>query len=394
MRVFHLLEAMGGGTKKHVQLLVLGLQSCEVEVTLGLPYQRPFEARNALMDYDFPDFMRLKGIRVEQFHLLHGKISLLQDWVALRELFVFLRRERFDVVHTHSAKAGVLGRVAARIAGVPVVIHTPYSLPFRSEIEQKARYWLYYFIEWLLGRVTNVMVATSQAERQEISESGIIASKNIALIHNCFDLDAYEWAFDEREVSKRILGWYTQQLVVGTVARISPQKDIRTLVEAARLVCDRIPQVRFVIVGEGELREEIEQRANDLQLGEHWIMVGKRDDYMRYLRAFDVFAFPSLWEGLPYAPIESMALGTPIVATAAPGTVDLVIHEKTGLLVPVRDAQAMAQSIVRLLVTPDLARKLAQEGRWFVESNFNIERPVAETLAVYQRAVDNNVPNS
>src|SRR6266403_2100561 len=139
MRVLHLLEAMGGGTKKHVQLLIAGLMDQGVEVVLALPYERPFDARSPLMDYSFPDYMRSRGIRVDQFNLTHGRITPFADLRALVELVRHLRRNRFDVLHTHSAKAGTLGRVAARIVGVPAVIHTPYSVPFRSELNQGAR---------------------------------------------------------------------------------------------------------------------------------------------------------------------------------------------------------------------------------------------------------------
>ncbi len=385
MRVLHVLEAMGGGTKKHVQLLTRGLEARNVKVALALPYPQPFDPRSALMDYSFPDLMRSLGLRVEQFHVIHGIISPRTDLRALRELTQFLRRERFEVVHTHSAKAGVLGRVAARLVGTPAVVHTPYSLPFRRELIQGSRYWLYYGLERLLGQWTDAMIATSHAERREIIGSRIIDAKRVFLIYNCFDLDKYEYAFEQRAFSKRRLGWVETQPVVGTVARLSPQKGIQTLVESAARVRIQIPGVRFVIIGEGELRAELEQRAQALDLNGTWIMAGKRDDYLEFIHAFDVFAFPSLWEGLPYAPIEAMAAGTPVVATAAVGTTDLVRHGETGLLVPVQDDAAMAQAIVRVLTDTRLARGLAEKARQFIECNFNVEQPIDQTLSVYQQ---------
>src|SRR5215813_13236900 len=174
MRVLHLLEAMGGGTKKHVQLLVAGLIDQGVDVVLALPYERPFDLHSPLMDYSFPAYMQSQGVRIDLFHLRHGRITPFADLRGLAELVLYLRRNRFDVVHTHSAKAGTLGRVAARIARVPAVIHTPYSVPFRRELNQGRRYWLYYSIEKTLGNWTDVMIATSKAEYREITESGII----------------------------------------------------------------------------------------------------------------------------------------------------------------------------------------------------------------------------
>jgi glycosyltransferase involved in cell wall biosynthesis len=388
MRVLHLLEAMGGGTKKHVQLLIAGTIERGVEVVLAVPYPRPFEAKSALMDYSFPDFMRSQGVRVDEFHITHGRIAPVSDLRAFFQLLRYFKRNRFDVVHTHSAKAGVLGRMAAHFAGVPVIVHTPYSLPFRQELNQGASYWLYYLIEKILGRWTDVMIATSKAEYREISDSGIIALDRVPLIHNCVDLGSYTYQYDSRAKSKSDLGWPADQPVVGTVARISPQKGIQTLLESAPLVREQIPNVRFVIVGEGELRAEIEERMLALGLNGTWTMVGQRDDYLRFLRAFDVFAFPSLWEGLPYAPIEAMAVGTPVVATAVAGTTDLVSHEETGLLVPARDEKSLAEAIVRVLTNDDLARQLADRGRSFVAASFNEEKPVEQTLEAYRQALE------
>jgi glycosyltransferase involved in cell wall biosynthesis len=153
------------------------------------------------------------------------------------------------------------------------------------------------------------------------------------------------------------------------------------------LVSEKFPHVRFVIVGEGELRPQIEDRARELHLNGTWNMVGQREDYLRFMSAFDVFAFPSLWEGLPYAPIEAMAVGTPVVATEVVGTTDLVAHERTGLLVPPQDAKLLAQAIIRMLSDEKLARQLSEQARSFVESTFNIDQPVTATLAVYVDAL-------
>jgi glycosyltransferase involved in cell wall biosynthesis len=204
-------------------------------------------------------------------------------------------------------------------------------------------------------------------------------------------LENYTYQYDSRAQNKRDLGWPEDQPVVGTIARISPQKGIQTLLESASLVREQIPNVRFVIVGEGELRPEIEERMAALGLNGTWTMVGQRDDYLRFLRAFDVFAFPSLWEGLPYAPIEAMAVGTPVVATSVSGTTDLVSHEETGLLVPAQDESSLAEAIVSVLTNDDLARQLARRGRSFIETNFNAARPVEQTIEVYRQALAANL---
>ena len=394
MRVLQVLESMGGGTRKHLELLARGLKSRGVDVTLALPFERPYDPKAALMDYTFPHLMRSQGFRVEQFHMVHGRISPRFDALALYELTRFIRHEHFDVVHTHSAKAGVLGRLAARLACSPAIVHTPYSLPFRTELRQGSRYYLYYGLEKTLAAFTDTIIATSLAEQKEIASSGLISRDRVPLIHNCFDLERYDFSHGQSKTFKEALGWDRSRSVVGTVARLSPQKGLLSLVECAGIVKQKLPKIQFVVVGDGEQRITIEQKVATLALTQNFTLVGNRADYLLFMRAFDVFAFPSLWEGLPYAPIESMAIGTPVVASAATGTIDLIIHERTGLLVEIGDAQAMAAAILRLLGDANLASNLAYQARKYVEDNFNGDHPVDQTLHLYdqlytsKRAVD------
>jgi glycosyltransferase involved in cell wall biosynthesis len=387
MRVAHVLDAMGGGTKKHIELLIAGQMARGVDVTLALPLSREFSARSALMDYAFPAAMRARGVRVEQFPFVHGRIAPREDLACVVALVRFFRRERLDVVHTHSAKAGMLGRVAAAVARTSAIVHTPYSLPFRQEEAQGARYWLYYALERMAGAVTDVMIATSRGEQAEILRAALVPPERVRLVPNCFDLHRYEYAFDGRAAAKTKLGFDTDRFVIGTVARLSPQKDIGTLVSAAAAIRDRGVNIQVVIVGDGEQKAAIEQQIRALGLTNQFLLTGARSDYRDFVNAFDVFAFPSLWEGLPYAPLEAMAVGTPIVATAAVGTTDLVEDGVTGLLVPLRDAGAFAAAVMRLLAQPALARSLAERGRRFVESRFGAEEPVTSTLKAYEDAI-------
>ena len=379
LRVVQVLEAMGGGTKKNVSLLADGLRRRGVEVVLALALERPLDPDYPMNDYTFPDAMRARGFRVEQFDFVHGHITPLNDLRALVALVRFFRRERFAAVHTHSAKAGALGRAAAWLAGVPVIVHTPYSLPFRRETDQGAKYWFYYGIEWLLSRTTNTIIASGASECQEIQESGIAKRTTVTTILNCFDLESHPWPPNRRD-ARIALGLDPDRPLVGTAARLALQKGLPTLVEASASILRAIPDAQFVVVGEGDQRAALEAQA--LRSGVHpaWLFTGARADARTFIQAFDVFAFPSLWEGLPFAPIEAMALGTPVVATAAVGTTDLVRHDVNGLLVPIGDAQALADAVVRVLADSALAGRLAAAGRTFVEELFGGEEQIDATL--------------
>ena len=170
--------------------------------------------------------------------------------------------------------------------------------------------------------------------------------------------------------------------IVGNVARLAEQKGHRTLLDAAALVRARRPDVRFAIAGDGELRDELEQQAKDL--GDHVVMLGNRSDVPDLLASFAVFAFPSRFEGLCLAVIEAQAAGVPVVATAVGGIRETVVDGETGFLVPVGDAEALADRILHVLEHPDEARRVADEARRRVQ-RFSEERMVAETLALYER---------
>jgi glycosyltransferase involved in cell wall biosynthesis len=170
--------------------------------------------------------------------------------------------------------------------------------------------------------------------------------------------------------------------VIGTVARLAEQKGLRYLLEAVPLVLGRYPDARFVLVGEGEAREELEALANALGVEDTVTFVGHRDDVAAELAAFDVFAFPSLFEGLCLAVIEAQAAGVPVVATPVGGIRETVVDGETGLLVPTCDARSLAAAIVRLLDDDELSARVATEARRR-SSRYSVERMVAGTLALY-----------
>ncbi len=265
-----------------------------------------------------------------------------------------LRRLRPRVVHVTDVWPQAL--VAARLARVPrllVTHHTP-ELPRSDNLAGRA--W-----QRLGWAARPEVIYTSEADRERDGrEPSHVVPLGIALER-----------FAAAEPALRKDG-----PVVGNVARLAPQKDHATLLEAARLLGD----VRFVIVGDGELREELERRADGLPVE----LTGARDDVPELLASFDVFAFPSLFEGLCLAVIEAQAAGVPVVATPVGGIRETVVDGETGLLVPTRDPAALAAAIRRLLDEPDLARRLAAEARRRVRERYSEQRMVELTLGLYE----------
>ena len=247
--------------------------------------------------------------------------------------------------------------VAARLTGARLVVthHTP-ELPRRDSVG--GRVW------WRLGwAMRPLVVYTSETDR---ARDGRRPSRVVAL-----GIDVERFAS-----GKPVLGG----TVVGNVARLAEQKGHATLLEAAALVRRRRPDVRFAIAGDGELRHELEQQAKEL--GDHVAMLGNRPDVPDLLASFAVFAYPSRFEGLCLAVLEAQAAGVPVVATPVGGIRETVVDGETGFLVPVGNAEALAERIVYVLEHPDDARRVADEARRRAQA-FSVERMVAETLALY-----------
>jgi glycosyltransferase involved in cell wall biosynthesis len=172
--------------------------------------------------------------------------------------------------------------------------------------------------------------------------------------------------------------------VIGNVARLAPQKGQRFLIDAAPKVLERHPDARFVFVGEGELREDLERRAEHAGVADRFLFTGARDDVPELLASMDVFALPSLFEGLCYAVIEAQAAGVPVVATPVGGVRENVVEGETGLIVPPEDANALADAIVRLLDEPAEARRLAENARRRTFERYSLRRMVDATIELYR----------
>ena len=382
IQVLQVLEAMGGGTTKLLCGLITHLDPNEFEISLALPPPAPYDPKRPLADPGFPDLMREKGFKVETVGLVGGRIAPLADLKATLELYRIMRRNRYDVVHAHSAKGGFAGRLAARLAGVPALIYTPSGLPFNPFISKHVSL-LHLALERFAGLYTDVIIAACESEREEIVRHRLVAESNVMLLPNPFDVTACQPSVLPA-VKRQELGLSIGDAVVGTVARLTRQKGVEFFVGAATLVLKSHPRAQFVLVGDGELRPQVEAQINDLGIASSFHFLGRRADYLDIMATFDVFAMSSLWEGLPYAPLEAMALAKPIVGTDVTGLRDIIQHQVNGILVPAESAQALAQAIVALLEDKGLAVRLGEEGRRSLGQRYDPGRIAAQTGELYK----------
>ena len=313
---------------------------------------------------------RAAGLEVVIEPSLRAPIRLASDLRALRRVTSLLAAREFDVVHTHCAKAGAVGRVAARRAGVPRVVHTYHGFPFH-EFQPGPLRRAYVSVEQRLGRITDVALCVGTGVAAEAVRRELVAPDRVRTIGVCADEPGRGrragHSPEARRRARLALGLPADALVVGAVGRLTYQKAPEDFV-AALDELDR-PDVVGAWIGGGELAGRVREQAAGLPEG-RLVLAGERADVLDLLPAFDVFALPSRYEGLPTVIVEAMICGIPVIATAVNAVPDLVIPGETGLLVPPRRPGLLASAIGHLLDSPATSARLAAAARVHVAGRY------------------------
>ena len=362
-----------GGPAIHVSLLASRLDPTRYDTLLVSGVESGDEG-NML------ELGRLPPIDPRILPTLGRAISPLDDLRALTGLVLLARSFKPDIVHTHLAKAGALGRIAARIAGVRTVVHTYHGSVFRGYFGQRESA-VYLGIERALARITTRIVAITSGQKADLVDLGIAPSSKIVEIPLGLDLDHFR-ELPAREAALSALGLPREGRYIAIVARLVPIKDIPTFLRALALVTESLPDVRGLVVGDGPERGAVERLAQNLGLERRCRFLGWRADLPNVYAASDVVALTSLNEGSPVSVIEAMASGRAVVATAVGGVPD-VVSEATGILVPVGDHRGFADAIVSLLRDPDRRAELGRKGREVAVRRFASDRLVADIDRLY-----------
>jgi len=362
-----------GGPAIHVSLLASRLDPTRYDTLLVSGVESGDEG-NML------ELGRLPPIDPRILPTLGRAISPLDDLRALTGLVLLARSFKPDIVHTHLAKAGALGRIAARIAGVRTVVHTYHGSVFRGYFGQRESA-VYLGIERALARITTRIVAITSGQKADLVDLGIAPSSKIVEIPLGLDLDHFR-ELPAREAALSALGLPREGRYIAIVARLVPIKDIPTFLRALALVTESLPDVRGLVVGDGPERGAVERLAQNLGLERRCRFLGWRADLPNVYAASDVVALTSLNEGSPVSVIEAMASGRAVVATAVGGVPD-VVSEATGILVPVGDRRGFADAIVSLLRDPDRRAELGRKGREVAIRRFGSDRLIADIDRLY-----------
>jgi glycosyltransferase involved in cell wall biosynthesis len=310
------------------------------------------------------------GVRVRQVRHMREQISPVHDVLACGELVRLMRRERFTVVHTHCSKAGLIGRVAARLAGVPVVVHTFHVLAVHDGLSRWRRR-TYLLVDRLARPLADRYVAVAPRIARGAVEQRLVAAGDIVAVPSAVDLQGIPTTAEPGVRAE--LGLAEDRPLVGTVGRIVAQKCPLDFVRMCHLIHQQRPEVQFVMVGDATLEtaglEAETHREADL-LGVPVLFTGFRADAPRIAAGLDVYVVPSLYEGLGRALTEAMASGRPEVATAVNGVPDLVEPGSTGLLAKPGDPAALARAVLWMLDHPDEAAAMGDQGQDRVRSFF------------------------
>lgn len=366
-RVFYLVDSFNiGGTETQAVELARRMDSAKYDVTL------------ACLRKEGPLLERLNGsaVKIVEFHP-KGGIDSPRGLYQLARMVAYLRRGKFDVVHAHDLWSNMIGLAAAKLAGVPVIVTSQRDLSHGDWYQGSRKKWLRKAQNASSAVVTNAPMIREGL----VSQEGFAADK-VRVIYNGVDLEHFLSSPTMR--AKLFPGMERAKLIVLVGNMHTDVKGQATLIAAAPAILSRFPQARFVLVGDGEKRNDFEAAGQATGVAGNFMFMGRRNDVADILAACDIAVLPSAAEGMPNAVLEYMAAGLPVVATAVGGNLEVIADGATGLLVPAGNPGALGEALTRLLADDVLALRLARNGRELVERRFSFERLTREVGALYE----------
>ena len=317
------------------------------------------------------------------------EVNPIKDAITLIKIWRFLKSERVDLVHTHSSKAGILGRWAAHFAGVPHIFHTYHGFGFNDYQKwwtRKAFIWL----ERVTARITDKLIVVSSENIKKGLANRIGKERQYEVIHCATNIKAFSEIKINFDQKKGEFGIDPESHVVAMIACFKPQKAPQDFILLAHRVSQVLPSTRFLLVGDGELKPEVEELIGRFKLKGKVILTGWRRDVPEIMQIIDVLVLTSLWEGLPIVFAEAMASGKPVVATDVDGAKEAIIEGVNGFLVEPHNIEKFAERIIRLIRDRNLAQKMGSEGRKMVYPTFDLAHMLKRIEALYEKSTINS----
>ncbi|HET9400052.1 MAG TPA: glycosyltransferase family 4 protein [Candidatus Acidoferrales bacterium] len=352
------------GVEEHILQLLTGFDRDIFDLHLACTHELA-----DLLSPDLPKDVKLAPLDLDRFTDLTGAIKLAGA----------ITRYQIDLLHCHTFRASFFASPLARICRVPVIIETSHGR------EVWRRGWLKskFYIDRMASSLVDHFVAVSSATAEFLIQTKRIAPRRISVIRSAIDLRNFDPRREPPPGLRERLGFGPSDRIIVVAGRLEPQKGHAVLLHAMPLIRAKYPQVRLVCLSDGSLRPSLEAKALELGIGESVRFVGRQPDVRDWLALGEISVLPSLFEGLPLAAIEALALCKPVVASHVDGTPEVVLNGRTGLTVPPSDPEKLAEAICKMLQDPESAKQMAMNGRELVKREFSVETLVQRTQDLY-----------
>jgi glycosyltransferase involved in cell wall biosynthesis len=315
-----------------------------------------------------------RGLSYAFFPNLVREVHLWKDIQAFVELYRFIKTEHFDIVHTHSSKAGIVGRWAAKLAGVKTIVHTPHGHIFYGYFN-KVVTTLFLWVERLTARITDKIITLTDRGKQEHIDLKVAAENKFITIYSGINVNLTNPPDVSLELPK-------DAFLFGTVARLDPIKGITYLIDAMNLVVKQYPQSYLLVVGEGSEKERLQKQCHQLGITQKVLFVGFQKAPDSYIKKMDVFVLPSLNEGMGRVILEAMLHAKPVIASRVGGVPELITDGQNGFLVPPANPRALADAMIKMIEKP-LLKEMGVESQAKINERFSLERMVKDIEALY-----------
>jgi len=334
---------------------------------------------------------KLKDVKVYLIPELAREINPFKDIISLlkiRRILMDLKYLSTIIVHTHSSKAGILGRWAARLAGINLIIHSIHGFSFNDYQPSFLRAF-YMFLERVTSLITKRFIAVSKANIEKGINKRIFSKDKAVLIRSGIDIKEYQKAGFNRKEERGKLGFDAEIPLVAMVACFKPQKSPLDFVRVAKIVSDEINEVLFLLVGDGVLRSEIEEQIKKFKIDDKIILLGWRDEIPEIMNCIDILVLTSLWEGLPRVFPQAMASGKPVIATKVDGAPEAIKNDINGFLLAPKDINGIAEKVIYLIRHPEKASEMGEKGKSLVEE-FSIWKMLEQQEELYASLLKEN----
>lgn len=374
IRVLHIAATSTGGVGLNILLLARHMKKEDYDISVAFAPGSPLDK----------DFIK-EGIKLYPIKMNRSPYSL-SNIIGFFQLLFLFKRERFDIVHTHTSVGGFLGRITAWLMNIPVVLWSIHGWAFNYPYGSNLRRRFFSAIEGFLDRFTDHYIAVSRNMKDIGVRSNITDQNKVSVIYHGIELQNYD-AGNINASKRNELGLSKNIYIVGSIGRFEPQKAMDDFLKAAGIVRDEISNVKFLLVGDGPLRGQLEKLSVELGLEDDVFFTGWKENVKEYIACMDIFCMSSLWEALPFILLEAMALERPVISTDLAGIAEILENEKGGLLMPVADPEKMAAAICRLLEDHETRGKMGRHNREKMEKVFSVSNMISQYEDLYRKVL-------